>query len=178
MGRFRNTCSATAMVAALLVIGSQQAVTQEPPLRSGFWAGIDGGYGRMALTNCSSCEPAGIPVASIRFGGTIGSSMLAGAEFGLGGRAAGLPSLATLLGTVSFYPVPRAGAHVRLGFGAIGRGRYSNVDGLAMLAFMGGAGYAIRVRRGMSIVPSVSVVIGPGSYATSLLRATLGIASD
>ena len=162
-------------VAALALFGSGEAGAQDRQLREGFWLGADGGYGRLALTSCQSCEPAGVRFGSVRLGGTIGSRMLAGAEIGLAGGARDLPSLAILLGTVSLYPAARSGAHLRLGFGAIGREAYSNVDGLVLLAFMAGAGYDLRVRRGISVVPSVSWVVGPGGYSTNMLRAGVGI---
>ena len=171
----RVRSSEQVLIAALLMFAVARAEAQQGEGRNGFWFGADGGYNRTSLTNCASCEPAGSRYGALRLGGKIGSGILAGAELGLAGGSSGLPSVATLLGTVSVYPARRSGAHVRFGIGALARSAYANVDGLPMPAFMGGIGYDLRMRPGMSIVPSVTVLIGPGSYATTLVRAGLGI---
>jgi hypothetical protein len=165
-----------ALVAAVLLFGpAAQARAQVEERGSGFWYGGDGGYAQVELVNCIACDPAGLPFGAVRLGGRIGASMLVGAELGLAGRSAQHPSIASLIGTVTVYPVRRSGAHIRLGLGLLGRGAYSNVDGLAMPALLGGAGYDIRVSEAMSVVPSVSAIIGPGAYATNLVRVGIGL---
>jgi len=42
-----------------------------------------------------------------------------------------------------------------------------------MLALLGDAGHGIRVSEAMSVVPTVSAIIGPGAHTTNLVR--LGI---
>jgi hypothetical protein len=164
------------MIAAVAGFGSE-ASAQRGPAGGGFWFGADAAYGRMARTNCASCESTGIGFGSIRLGGRIGSHMLLGAEVGIAAGSSELPSpaLAILLGTVSLYPLAASGAHLRLGFGALGRGTYWNVDGMALVALMAGAGYDVRVSSGMSVVPSISWIVAPGGYSTNVLRAGVGI---
>lgn len=174
MIRLGAKARASLLIVALAASGSE-AFAQTSPAGNGFWFGADGGYGRLALTNCSSCEPDGVGFGSIRLGGRVGSGMLVGGELGIARGASELPSLEVLLGTVSLYPLSGSGAHLRLGLGVLGRGAYSNVDGLFMIAFMAGAGYDLRVSPGVSIVPSVTFIAGPGGYATNLLRVGAGI---
>ena len=72
-------------------------------------------------------------------------------------------------------PLAASDAHVRLGLGVLGRDANGNVDGMVMTALMVGAGYDVRVSPGISVVPSVSWIVGPGGYATNVLRAGVGI---
>lgn len=169
-----QVCSSLLM-AAMAGFGSE-AFAQRGPTGGGFWFGADGAYGRLARTNCT-CESASVGFGSIRLGGRIGSRTLLGAEVGIAGGSSELPSpaLAILLGTVSLYPLAASGAHLRLGFGALGRGTYWNVDGMALVALMAGAGYDVRVNSGMSVVPSISWIVAPGGYSTNVLRAGVGI---
>ena len=174
MSSYRAQVCSSLLIAAVAGLGSE-AAAQRGPAGGGFWFGADGGYGRLALTNCTVCEPAGVGFGSIRLGGRIGTRTLIGGEVGIGGASSGLPQTAVLLGTVSHYPLAASGAHVRLGLGFLGRDANGNVDGMVMIALMAGAGYDVRVSPGMSVVPSISWVVGPGAYATNVLRAGVGI---
>ena len=174
MSRLGMQVCGSLVIAAMAGFVSE-ASAQRGPAGEGFWFGADGGYGRLALTNCASCEPAGVGFGSIRLGGRIGSRMLVGGELGFAGASSELPSLASLLGTVSLHPLAASGAHLRLGFGFLGRGANGNVDGMALIALMAGAGYDVRISSGMSVVPSISWIAAPGGYSTNVLRAGLGI---
>jgi hypothetical protein len=174
MSRISVQVGGLLLIAAMAGFGAE-AAAQRGPAGGGFWFGADGGYGRLALTNCASCEPAGVRFGSIRLGGRIGSRTLIGGELGLAGAPSELPPTAVLLGTVSLYPLAASDAHLRLGLGFLGRDGYGNVDGMVMLALMAGAGYDVRVSSGMSVVPSISWVVGPGAYSTNVLRAGVGI---
>ena len=174
MSRLSAQVCGSFLIAAMAGLGSQ-AFAQRGPAGGGFWLGADGGYGRMALTNCASCEPGGVGFGSIRLGGRVGSRLLVGAEMGVAGPSSELPSTAVVLGTVSLYPLAVSSAHLRLGVGALGRGSHSNVDGLVLIALMAGVGYDVRVSSGMSVVPSISWIAAPGGYSTNILRAGVGI---
>ena len=174
MSSLRAQVCSSLLIAAMAGFGSE-ASAQSGPAGGGFWFGADGGFGRLALPNCTACEPAGVGFGSIRLGGRLGSRTLIGGELGIAGASSALPQTAVLLGTVSLYPLAASGAHVRLGLGFLGRDANGNVDGMVMIALMAGAGYDVRVSSGMSVVPSVSWIVGPGEYSTNVLRAGVGI---
>jgi hypothetical protein len=176
MSRLSAQVCGSLLIAAMAALGPE-ASAQRGPAGGGFWFGADGAYGRMVRTNCTSCESASVGFGAIRLGGRLGPRMLLGGEVGIAAGSSELPSpaLAILLGTVSLYPLVASGAHLRLGFGALGRGTYWNVDGMALLALMAGAGYDVRVSSGMSVVPSISWIVAPGGYSTNVLRAGVGI---
>ena len=115
---FKTGCPIAALIAAVLLFGpAAQARAQVEERGSGFWYGGDGGCAQVDLVNWIACDPAGLPFGAVRLGGRIGASMLVGAELGLAGRSARHPSLATLTGTITVYPVRRFGAQIRLGVG-------------------------------------------------------------
>jgi hypothetical protein len=174
MSTLRVQVCGSLLITAMAALGSE-ASAQRGPAGAGFWFGADGGYGRLALPNCASCEPAGVSFGSIRLGGRLSSRTLVGGELGIAGASSELPQTAVLMGTVSLYPLAASDAHVRLGLGFLGRDAYGNVDGMVMIALMAGAGYDVRVSPGISVVPSVSWIVGPGGYSTNVLRAGVGI---
>jgi hypothetical protein len=164
--------------AILLLCGTaQQLAAQGAPARDGFWFGADAGYGRLSLPNCLECEPAGVLVGSMRFGGKLGNHALVGLELSrtANGAASGLPALTLAAATAYVYPMPRSGFHVKVGIGPASRGGYSNVDGFATIGFLAGLGFDRRVAPNISVVPFISWLGILGGYETHVVQGGVGV---
>jgi hypothetical protein len=157
------------------------ASPRRPQERHGLWVGFGMGHGSAAATcpltgDCRQGNGQSGPLGSreggattyVKLGGTLGSRILVGTELtAWSGLAVAIPSgrrdatLANLLASAYFYPVPSAGFFFKGGVGVSSYARHeirgSTSRGLGLGA---GIGYDMRIARNVSLTPAIGFVRG------------------
>jgi hypothetical protein len=147
--------------AAAAVADAQQAHD-----RSGLWAGVGLGVGS-ARASCSVCAGRATgPAAHARLGGTISRKLLVGVQgigwFDVAGASDRTLLMLAAVGTL--YPWPDKGLYLEAGIGGY---RYVEADTANELSTQGlalhvGAGFDVRITRGVSLSP-FAILVSSGS---------------
>ena len=192
-GRWIAVCSLSAIAC---LVSPSVALAGHPQERQGFWIGFGAGYGS-AFATCDDCgaskrENGG--VGYLNLGGTLDDHLLLGVEVsGWSKQQEGVTlNLYNILGTLTIHPRPSSGFFLKVGAG----GAFMDTDihegsktitvdlgnGVGLLA---GAGYDLRVRRNVSITPTVSFWYGRrgggrlgelvGNWSHNVVDFTIGV---
>ena len=152
------------LLGGLLLLPSL-ASGQEPAARSGLWGGFRVGYSglRMTCSDCSPIETVGATSGAFQFGWTLTPTWLLGLELDGWQREESDDHGEVVRATITWYPRPTAHGFIRAGlgrevfYGALIDGPRERAQGLGLLI---AAGYDVRMSRGLSITPVVSLSQG------------------
>lgn len=148
------------------------ADAQHPHQRGGLWGGVGLGIGSAKAT-CSVCAGRAVgATAHVRAGGTISQTLLVGLQ-GTGWlehQAATERSFLMLSAVGTFYLWPARGLYLATGIGGY---RYVEADTASELSTQGlalhlGAGFELRITRGVSFSPFAALVLSGSGNPTRL----------
>ncbi len=188
----RSTITLAALGAVLFLATPDSGQGQTTPVRDGQWLGVGfgGGFDQVSCDICSGDPKSGF-AGYVRFGGTLSSRLLIGAEFN--GWTRGEESIRQYLGSLSavllWYTRPDGSFYVKGGLGAVGYRAAEDGDALTALTVGGqvGIGYEYRIGDNLSLAPFANLVLAPsaglsfnGDHATggatlALLQGGLGL---
>ena len=162
----RSSLTVAAVGAILALATPDSGQGQTAPVRDGQWLGVGlgGGFDQVSCDICAGDPKPGF-AGYVRFGGTLSSRLLIGAE--LNGWTRKDEAIRQYLGSLGavflWYTRPEGSLYLKGGLGAVGYRAEEDGDALTALTLGGqiGVGYEHRIGDNLSLTPFANLVLAP-----------------